>query len=389
MDGLLAFDLWVVVMEVLRSSDSTKPPTNPAARADLGEPAETVQILVDSRTREGRRSRSWPAVMQDVLVLHILRRFCTISTSGFMEQEGGFRGENITWGYPSWPGSDSTQAWYNEIVDTQGAFASRHWTLRSRGACAAVREELNLHLEFFTSLMSPWNAVTLETSCWCGNEFSRGGQTSTEPREHNAACLVFFFFCMSTRIDADFFFLGEGAWWRGGWSRRIAVCPPLTRLDKTPFIPRHQCLTVLQNLKLFLSMLVCDSKKAPIKQWEITVEKKRSMIKCREIEHAVKSKAPIPTPTRKETVTETELSHVDHVVTNAKPSQCEAQLYTFWRQRSSDQDDHKGQKSNDETRVQNPQSCVGFVVWQSQFGPQNPNPICWHQEPTRGHVDWR
>ena len=36
----------------------------------------------------------------------------------------------------------------------------------------------------------------------------------------------------------------------------------------------------------------------------ITVEKKRSMIKCREVEHAVSSRAPIPTPNRKETVTE-------------------------------------------------------------------------------------
>ena len=31
MDGSLALDLWDVVMEVLRSSNSTKPPTNPAA----------------------------------------------------------------------------------------------------------------------------------------------------------------------------------------------------------------------------------------------------------------------------------------------------------------------------------------------------------------------
>ena len=31
MDGLLALDLWELVIEVLRSSSSTKPPTNPAA----------------------------------------------------------------------------------------------------------------------------------------------------------------------------------------------------------------------------------------------------------------------------------------------------------------------------------------------------------------------
>ena len=41
----------------------------------------------------------------------------------------------------------------------------------------------------------------------------------------------------------------------------------------------------------------------------------------------------------------------------------------FWRQRSSDQDDHWRQKSDDETRVPNPQSCVWWVVWQNQFGP--------------------
>ena len=29
-------------------------------------------------------------------------------------------GENIAWGYPSRFGFDSTQAWYNEIVDTEG-----------------------------------------------------------------------------------------------------------------------------------------------------------------------------------------------------------------------------------------------------------------------------
>ena len=36
----------------------------------------------------------------------------------------------------------------------------------------------------------------------------------------------------------------------------------------------------------------------------MTVEKKRSMIKCREVEHEVKSKEPTPTLNRKDTVTE-------------------------------------------------------------------------------------
>ena len=42
----------------------------------------------------------------------------------------------------------------------------------------------------------------------------------------------------------------------------------------------------------------------PFKQREITVEKKGSMIKYREVEYTVTSKAPTPTPNRKDTVTE-------------------------------------------------------------------------------------
>ena len=34
-----------------------------------------------------------------------------------------------------------------------------------------------------------------------------------------------------------------------------------------------------------------------------------------------------------------------------------------WRQRSSDQNDHKGKKPDNETRFQNPQSCSWLVVW--------------------------
>ena len=57
-----------------------------------------------------------------------------------------------------------------------------------------------------------------------------------------------------------------------------------------------------------------------------------------------------------------QLSNLDHVTTNATSSQCKAPLYIFRRQRGSDQDDHQRTKSNDETRVQNPQSRVGLVV---------------------------
>ena len=41
----------------------------------------------------------------------------------------------------------------------------------------------------------------------------------------------------------------------------------------------------------------------------------------------------------------------------------------FCGQRGSDQDDHERTKSDDETRVQNPQSCVRLVFWQNQHGP--------------------
>ena len=57
-----------------------------------------------------------------------------------------------------------------------------------------------------------------------------------------------------------------------------------------------------------------------------------------------------------------------------------------WRQRSSDQDDYKGKKPDNETCFQNPQSCSWLVFRSNQFGPQNPNQIHWHQKPTRRHT---
>ena len=56
------------------------------------------------------------------------------------------------------------------------------------------------------------------------------------------------------------------------------------------------------------------------------------------------------------------LSNLDHVPTNANTSQSKAQLYFFEDSEAVDQDDHHRTKSNDETRVQNPQSLVGLVV---------------------------
>jgi len=113
----------------------------------FGELSEAVQVFVDSKTREGRSSEieELPAVMQEVLDQHNLYRCMhdvplfewdtdiearaqswadngvyAHSTSDFREQEGEYCGENIAWGYPSRSGFDSTQAWYNEILDTEG-----------------------------------------------------------------------------------------------------------------------------------------------------------------------------------------------------------------------------------------------------------------------------
>ena len=62
-------------------------------------------------------------------------------------------------------------------------------------------------------------------------------------------------------------------------------------------------------------------------------------------------------------------------------------VFCVWRQRSSDQDDHKGKMPDNETCFQNSQSCSWLVIWSNQFGLQNPNQRHWHQEPTRRHTD--
>ena len=66
----------------------------------------------------------------------------------------------------------------------------------------------------FTSSMSLWNAVTLETPCSCGREISGGGQSSAEPQGLSAACYVltlaltsffplFFSLCMVAGVVGD------------------------------------------------------------------------------------------------------------------------------------------------------------------------------------------
>ena len=57
-----------------------------------------------------------------------------------------------------------------------------------------------------------------------------------------------------------------------------------------------------------------------------------------------------------------QLSHVDHVTTNANSSQGESQLYIFEDNDHGDQDDYHWTKSNNEIRVKNGQSCAWLVV---------------------------
>ena len=58
-----------------------------------------------------------------------------------------------------------------------------------------------------------------------------------------------------------------------------------------------------------------------------------------------------------------------------------------WRQRSSDQDDHKGKKPDNETYFQNPQELllIGYLI--ESIWPKNQNQIHGHQKPTCWHTD--
>ena len=75
-----------------------------------------------------------------------------------------------------------------------------------------------------------------------------------------------------------------------------------------------------------------------------------------------------------------QLSHVDHVTTNANSFQGESQL-CFWRGCSSDPNEKQKEKSNDETRAKNPQSCAYWFSDRIDLDAQNPNQMCRHQKP--------
>ena len=127
--------------------------------------------------------------------------------------------------------------------------------------------------------------------------------------------------------------------------------------------------------------------RALIKQWKITVEKKvDDQVPGNRALGEIRSTNPKTKLKRSGNRDVDELSNVDYVVTNASSSQFGARLYIFWEW-SCDQNDHQGHKSYDETRVQNSRSCVRWIVWQSKFGPLNPNLICWYQERTCWHFD--
>ena len=128
----------------------------------------------------------------------------------------------------------------------------------------------------------------------------------------------------------------------------------------------RQCRTVLQNRKLFRWML--DGEWTDYLLW--TCDEVVTEVFC----SSNSTKSPKTKPATGNCLRDPErdrtsepkqngnrdvdqLSHVDHVTTNAHSSQGESSVLHFRRQRSCDQD-HQGQKSDNETRVENPQSCA-------------------------------
>ena len=70
----------------------------------------------------------------------------------------------------------------------------------------------------------------------------------------------------------------------------------------------------------------------------------------------------ISNPNTRETEVLTNCRMWTHVTTNSNSSQGESQLYIFEDIEAVIIDDHQWQKSNNETRVKNSQSCAGLVV---------------------------
>ena len=127
----------------------------------------------------------------------------------------------------------------------------------------------------------------------------------------------------------------------------------------------RQYPTVPQNLKLFRWMLECewmDYCSRPLGRGDCVqttlqdqVDKPKETCAGQEINPSIKTRSQTPTEKRKREVEH--LSDVDYVPTNTHSSQGESQLYIFEDNEAVINMIIKGRKSNDETRVQNPQSC--------------------------------
>ena len=106
---------------------------------------------------------------------------------------------------------------------------------------------------------------------------------------------------------------------------------------------------------------------------------------CGTGDHSInKNKITTPTAKRKRAIVKCGLLTHQHTFFSRRVS-----VVHFWRQRSCHEDDYQRTKSNNETRVQNPQSCAWLVVRQNQLGTKDPNQTCWHQKPTCWHANQR
>ena len=82
------------------------------------------------------------------------------------------------------------------------------------------------------------------------------------------------------------------------------------------------------------------------------------------------------------------LSNLDHLTTNASPSQCEVPLYIFEDNEAVIKMIIKGRSPMMRYVSRTHRVALGWLL-ENQLGAQNPNQICGHQKPTRGHLTQR
>ena len=98
-------------------------------------------------------------------------------------------------------------------------------------------------------------------------------------------------------------------------------------------------------------------------QWDIVIEVLRSTNNIVQPNHndiqetGARFNSRTKTPKFKRRQKVDQLTYVDHVLTNTNSSQCGSQLYIFEGNEAVIKNDNPRTKSNDEARVQNPQSC--------------------------------